>query len=279
MLPRAAWPRVSGNGHVTVPDGWTETSFERGTYGPDDREGFVAVLEGEEATIAVVPARYRRQYGEQRIRALTADWTEHRSDPAVPLGDVAPTTAFVTRATTRLRGRERHDTVCITADPDDALAVAVWLTRVGDADALRRRVDRHAGTGGPTSGRAIISDDDVLGAFFAAEPRHCVFTGRETRSHRIEVPYRYVEVLTADRLRDGDAVRFPTTVEGLTGMVSHTAWEEQGLVNVDFGAALRRGAAGQYRLDPDVVSVVRDADVTEFALADLGESTGDASGN
>ncbi len=265
---------MSGNAHVTVPDGWSETAFERGVYGSDDRAGQTAILESDDATIAVVPVRYRRKNGEQRIRALTADWRERRDDPAVPLGDVSPMTAFATRVTTRLRGRERQDSVCVAADADDVFAVAVWLARAGDADALRRRVERHAGTGVPTSGHAVVADDDVLGAFFADEPRRCILTGTKTRSHRIEVPYRYVEVLSADRLRDRDTVRFPTTVRGLVGVVSHGAWEEFGFDDIDFGTALARVEAGRFRLDPEVVEIVSDADPEAFTLAGLGDAVG-----
>lgn len=265
---------MSGNAHVTVPDGWSETSFERGVYGPDDRAGQTASLESDDAVIAVVPVRYRRQNGEQRIRALTADWRERRDDPAVPLGDVSPMTAFATRVTTRLRGRERQDTACVAADADDALAVAVWLARAGDADALRRRVERHAGTGVPTSGHAVIADDDVLRGFFADEPRRCLLTGTQTRSHRIEVPYRYVEVLSADRLRDHDEMRFPTTVRGLVGVVSHTAWEAFDLDDIDFGTALERVGPGRYRLDPGVVDIVTEASPEAFSLSGLGNEAG-----
>lgn len=264
---------MSRDADLTVPDGWEETAFERGVYGPDDREGFAATLECDGATVAVAPVRYRRADGEQRIRSLADDWTEERGDPAVPFGDVAPTTAFAVRLAYRPHARERRDVACVAAEAGDALAVGVWLAAAaGDPGDLRRHLQRHAGAVAASRGRPVVSDADVLRAVFADEPRNCVISGKQTRSHRIAVPYRYAPLLDDDRLSDGGRVRFPPTVGRLAGAVSHAAWEAEDLEGVAFDAPLERVEAGRYRFEEDVAGVLARAEVEAFALEGLEES-------
>ena len=254
---------------LSLPDGWEETRFDRGAYGPDDREGFVAAVERDAATAEVIPVRYRREDGTEVVGAIDEDWEAGRSDPSVPIPDVDPLTAFATRLTYTPYDTEREEVVCVAADAGDALAVAVWLAEAaGDARELRRHVNAHAGSGSPTG--AALSDDDVLAAVFAEEPRRCVYTARETRSHEIALPYRYAPMLSAARRTDLGVPRFPSTIRELAGVVSHQAWEEHGLEGVDLAAPIERDGPGEYRLATAVADDVAGTDAESYALRRLG---------
>lgn len=255
---------------LSLSDDWTEARFERGAYGPGDREGFVAAAERTDATIEVVPVRYRREDGTETVTALTEDWDAGRSDPSVPVPDVDPCTAFATRLTYTPFDAEREEVVCVAADAGDALAVAVWLAdEAGDARELRRHVNAHAGSGSPT--RAALSDDDVLTAALADDPERCVFTGATTSSHRVTLPYRYTPLLSGARRTDPGIVRFPSTVRSLEGLVSHAAWDEHDLGGVAFEAPVERDGPGEYRLATDVADAVAGTDFEAYALRRLGD--------
>lgn len=254
---------------LSLPDGWTEAGFERGVYGPEDREGFVAAVERADATVEVLPVRYRREDGAERVTALTEEWEASRSDPSVPIPDVSPRTAFATRLTYTPFDTEREEVVCVAADAGDALAVATWLaSAAGDARELRRHVNNHAGSGSPTT--TGLSDDDVLAAAFADELRRCVFTGKTTSSHHVELPYRYAPLLSGARRTDPGVPRFPSTVRGLAGAVSHAAWDEHALEAVEFSAPVERDGPGEYRLAADVSDAVAGTDFEAYALRRLG---------
>lgn len=263
---------MSEDAYLTLPEGWAEARFERESFGSDAVTGLRVTVEREDATMDVIPVRYRRAGGEETVRALGDDWRASRADPSVPFSDVAPTTAFATRLTYAPHERVRDEAICVAADAEDALAVAVWLAAASeDADDLRRHVDLHSGSGSPSPNRPVLSDDEVLAAAFADEPNRCVRTGKETRSHLVALPYRYAPLLSGIRRTRGGVVRFPPTVERLVGAVSHTAWEERDLANVDFEASVERVEPGRYRLAPDVVDAVAGADAEAFALRRLGE--------
>lgn len=254
---------------LSLPEGWSETRFDRGTYGPDDREGFVATVDRPDATIDVLPVRYRRLDGTEVVTAITEEWEAGRNDPSVPIADVDPVTAFSTRLTYTPFDTEREEVVCVADDAGDALAVAVWLAgAAGDARELRRQVDNHAGSGSPTG--ASLSDDDVLAAVYADAPERCVYTGSDTRSHRIQLPYRYAPLLSGARRTNLGVPRFPSTVGGLACVVSHAAWEEHGLEDVEFEAPIERDGPGEYRLAADVVESVAGTDAEAYALLRLG---------
>lgn len=254
---------------LSLPEGWEEARFDRDTFGPDDRDGLLASLTRESATIEVLPVRYHREDGVETVTALTDDWEGGRRDPTVPIPDVDPVTASATRLTYTPFDSVREEVVCVAADPGDALAVGLWLAGASaDARELRRHVNNHAGSGAPTG--VPLSDDDVLTAAFAEEAERCVFTAKETRSHSVRLPYRYAPLLSAARRTGPGVPRFPSTVGHLTGVVSHAAWDEHALHEVDFDAPLERDGPGEYRLDSAVVDAVAGTDAESYALNRLG---------
>lgn len=254
---------------LSLPDGWTEARYESGEYGPDDRQGLEATLEQADATLEVLAVRYRRSDGSEEIEALTGDYRATRPDPAG--GGTVPTmTAFATVATFTPYERERAAVVTVAADAGDALAVAAWLAAASDdARELERNVRLHAGKRPPSRSDPALPDDDVLAATFAAEPDRCVYAGKETRSHRIEVPYRYAPLHDGARETPRGVPRFPSTIRGLVGVVSHDAWEERSLDSVAFDAPIERVDPGRYRLDADVAAVLEPTRADRFALARL----------
>lgn len=250
---------------LALPDEFEETRFERGRFGPDDREGFVATVERATTTLSVLPVRYERTDGSETVTALDGDFEFERAFAAG--GDVARTTAFALRVRVRPFEKRHESLACIAADAGDALAAAVWLARASDDDAaMARHLRLHAGTQPSSRARPVLSDDDVLTALFADEPTRCVLTGKQTRSHEIRVPYRYAPLLDGIRYTDAGVVRFPTIVSGLAGAVSHAAWTDRDLDDVDFGAPLERDAPGRYSLDADAAAVLSDALAERFAL-------------
>lgn len=261
---------MTADATLSLPDGWAEARFERGAYGADDRDGFVAAVDREDATIEVVPVRYRRLDGTEVVTAITEEWEAGRNDPSVPPRDVDPVTAFATRLTYTPFDTGRQEVVCVATDAGDALSVAVWLAAAAaDARELRRHVNNHAGSGSPTG--ASLSDDDVLEAIFDDEPERCVFTARETRSHRVELPFRYAPLLSGARRSKPGVPRFPSTVHGLEGVVSHTAWEQHGLEDVAFDAPIEREGPGEYKLAAGVADAMAGTDAEAYALRRFGD--------
>lgn len=274
-LPRRAatatlilgWPGgrdVTGDTALALADGWEETRYETGTYGPDGTPGLAAAFERDSMSLRVVPARYECEDGTEDIRMLTEDLRIER-EGAVPLTAAAdPQTAFATVAEYEGVSQRQTGAVCVSADAGDAIAVALWLAAAADTDReLRRAVTTHQG-----GGNAVVTDDDALSALFADAPERCIVTGRPTRSHEVTVPYRYYPLLAGARAAGG-VPRFPSTVRALVGAVSHTAWEDHALDGVDFGAPIEREAPGDYRLHPAVAELMADAQAADVALERL----------
>lgn len=256
---------------VELPAAWTEAHFERGVFGPDDRSGIEATFERDAASLAVLPVRYRRSDGRERIRALTGEYRAARDDRTGE-GSVPATTAFAVRATFAPYEREQQAVACVADDADDALAIAAWLAAASDdARELGRNVRLHAGTRPPAGSDLALADDDVLAARFAGDPDRCLFTGTETRSHRIEVPYRYAPLLDGVGETARGVPRFPSTVRRLVGVVSHAAWIERDLEDVAFDAPLERVETGRYRLNEDATAALSGASAERLALARFGD--------
>jgi hypothetical protein len=256
---------VTEDARLRLADGWTETAFETGTYGPGDTAGLTATLESGSMSLRVLPVRYECSAGVEELDASTVE-TRFRREGAVPVtADAQRRTAFAAVAEYEPASRRERAVVSVTADAGDALAVCLWLAAAADRDrALARTVGVHEGGAG-----AVVSDDDALDAQFAAEPGRCIVTGQPTRSHELQIPYRYYPLLAgAKRTRRG-VPRFPSTVAALRGTVSHGAWAEHGLGDVALDTPVERAGAGEYRLEPSVATLMADAEAADLALGRL----------
>lgn len=261
---------MAEDARLALTDDWTEAYFERDAFGPNKTEGVRAAFERDDAIIEVLPVRYQREDRTETVHALTEPWTGERRDPSVPFSDVTARTAFATRLTYTPGDRERQEVVCVAADGDDALAIALWMAgAASDARDLRRHVNRHAGLGSPTG--AALSDNDILADTYSDEPTRCVYRAVETSSHLIELPYRYAPLLSAAKRTQRGVPRFPSTVRGLRGVVSEEAWEEHDLDDVDFAALIERPGTGEYQLAEDVADAVAGTDAESYALECLGD--------
>lgn len=251
-------------------DGWEETAFERGTYGPDDREGLAATLERDSMRLHVVPVRYECTEGREELRGLTRDLDLQKRDGAAFVTYVPRTTAFCTFVEYTPVSTPAQTVACIARDADDALAVAAWFARAVETDReLDRALKRHRGER-VTATDVTVSDDDALAALFRAEPDACAYTGKPSRSHRVTLPYRYFPLLRNSKERRG-VPRVPSTVRALEGAVSHAEWTDRDLETVEFDAPLTREAPGEYRLPSDAVAAVDGMDATNFSLRRLGQ--------
>lgn len=256
---------------LSLPDGWTETRFERGAFGPDDRPGVDAAFERGSAALGVLPVRYECEAREERFEALTADVSLVRHETTATTPDTPSLTAFAVHATYRPVEAEREAFLFVARDADDALAAALRIAAASESDAdLQAHVGLHRGDHAAAGGRIVPSDDEALGALFADAADRCAFSGKPTRSHLVELPYRYLPALDGAPETARGVPRLPTTVDSLVAAVSHAEWTERDLDDVAFDAPVERVDAGRYRLDDRVWSLASAMDADRLALVRLG---------
>lgn len=257
---------------LVVGDEWRETNFERGSYGGSEQPGLEATLDGDSMSLRVVPVRYEADGGEERFSSLVDDFDVQWRDPTTYVPDVPRQIAFGVLAEYEPVGGSQRAVYTITDDADDALAAAVWLANGSDdASALHRNIRLHRGD--PVShSQVTVSDDDALTALFAEEPARCIYTGNPTRSHAITLPYRYAPLLDGYRNTDRGLPRVPSTIAFLEGAVSHNAWRDHDLADLDWSTDIQRGDAGEYRLADAIVDAVAGTRADAFCLHRLGDS-------
>ncbi|MFB6147229.1 MAG: hypothetical protein ABEJ08_06025 [Halobacteriaceae archaeon] len=260
---------ATGVADLSLPDNWAETGHARGRYGPDGTAGRTVTIERDTMELSVVPVRYQRSDGEESIVGLTRDLQLSRPTAAAVGTTTAPVTGFALYAACEPAAARRTTVVCVAVNADDALAAAVWLARASDTDwDLQDHLD---GRDGSAAWAAGITDDDALGALFADEPDRCVVTGQPTRSHDLELPFRYYPLFDGARSTDRGVPRIPSTVSHLTGRISHTAWEAHGLGDVAPDTPVQRDRPGEYRLHPDLAAAASEMTADRFALHRLSD--------
>ena len=152
---------VGGDGLLTLPDGWSETAFEREEYAlaGERRAGLATTFEGPEASTGVVPVAFEHTArGRLRIERLDGGTMVDRTavPPETPVGRRV---AFATELAYERAGSRRRVVYTVAEDADDALAVACWLAvAVGRGYSPDRATRRHRGTDGTSD------DDRVLAA-------------------------------------------------------------------------------------------------------------------
>lgn len=236
---------------LSLPEAWTELSFERGEYGPNDRRGLTATFEAAsgDASLEVTPVRYERRDGRDRFTSHV-DGFDHEAGTLAIRGPatVPPRTVFAVRARFSPLVRDREVVFAAPRDPDDALAVALTLARhCPDGRALRTAVEDHGGAGG---GGLTLSDDEALDARLAEDAERCLFRGVPTSSHAVRLPLRHAVATEGYPHTDAGPPRVPTLVVGFDALVSHDAWETRSLSAVDPSAPVERRGPGEYAL-PD----------------------------
>ncbi|MFT4890472.1 MAG: hypothetical protein ACI9YT_001387 [Halobacteriales archaeon] len=269
---------MTGNtdvGRVDLPSEWAEVAFDRGTYGGNDREGFEVAFEteGEGPTVRVLPVRYERNGLDETIEALTADVRQTRRRIGIDGLDRVPSlTAFGVHVTYRPVTTERELFYTIAADPGDALAIACWIaSRAATDDECHDLVRTHAGTYSSLEGDDVLSDEEVLGARLADAPTRCLFRGKQTRSHRLDLPLRCAPLLDGYPTSRRGMPRVPATVETGLVAISHDAWEEHELDAAVFDVPTERIDEGAYRLCDPSATAIDAGDASRLAIRGLGE--------
>lgn len=261
---------------LSIGDGWSEAAFERGTYGPDDREGLAARFETADASVSVLPVRYERDGTIVEIEGLTASVGMDGPAPdAFGPRVVDRRTAFAVVAgegTPGESGDAEDSTVyTLAADADDALAVACWLTAAAEGPRDLRECDRYHRGGHPTSGGIhALSDDERLHATLAETTDRCLFTGKPTGSHEVVLPLRYAAALGGYPENDAGLPAVPTAVERFEAAVSHQAWTEHGVDDLALDAPVERAGAGEYGLDDPTVAALATGDAERLRLVRPG---------
>ncbi|MFB6254392.1 MAG: hypothetical protein ABEI06_07275 [Halobacteriaceae archaeon] len=256
---------------LAIPASWEETTFTRDSFGPDDRAGIIAIFTAGTRSIAIEPVRYSYADGQERVTGLNRDIDISRPDPLSEDYTVPRQTAFAVIVSYQPFSRSEENIVCISHDPDDALAISIWLADIGKNDRkLQRAIKRHAGVPVSTS-QVMVSDDDALSTLFTNNPTQCVITGKPTQSHSIEIPYRYYKYFDGMITTEVGMPRFPTTVHSIRGQISHNAWVDGDFDAIDFNAQLDRKTAGEYRFPQNTINVAEDMKAQYFTLRTLDD--------
>lgn len=185
-------PLLIDDSRLAIADGWEETEFEQGEYGPDQQPGVNARFESDSDTIEVIPIEFDRMGNTETFEALTADMGMRQSSSEIDdKPNIGPRTAFAVHL--------RYDTFSswdskyytITSDGEDALAVACWLTNAevaGETGELYDIVEIHNGGIPDYDPRP---DEDRLEGVFANKPGRCLLSGSPTQSHEVADTYAY----------------------------------------------------------------------------------------
>ncbi|MFB6119708.1 MAG: hypothetical protein ABEJ68_01165 [Halobacteriaceae archaeon] len=257
----------------TLSAGWREAAFERDSYGPSNTPGLAATFDHEslDDTVRVLPVRYGCTDGEESLTALTTDFAVEWRDPAAYTPDVPEQTVFAVVADCERLTPDFRRIATLTRDADDALAIATWLMDGADGGRdVARRVISHRGEQFAVTTDPALADDDVLATRLDDAPERCLLTGKPTRSHVVDVPYRYAATLPDVPTSARSVVRFPSRLDTLHAAFSHAAWTDRDLHDGAFDAPLERVSPGTYELGA-AASVVADGAFERFALGRLGD--------
>ena len=261
-------PMITDDYQIRLADGWTEESFERGTYGSEDTPGVEARFTAAENTeIHIDPVEYEVVGRRRRIQGLEADFESrlHSDDVAAEAneagGRVYEPCLFAVRAYYAPISSPEISTYTLTTDADDALAAACWLSHATDPVSLGQAIERviqaqsgddpdHYGIDYPTDKERV---EDVL----VADPNRCFYSGKTTRSHLLRLPFRYAPLLEKYPENVEALPAVPPKIGGLQVAVSHTKWEEHGLSEGALTDSMTRVEEGVFQL-PEVIASLAD---------------------
>ncbi|ELY67712.1 hypothetical protein [Natrinema versiforme] len=271
-FPELEPPTLIDDGQFTIPDGWEETEFEQGVYGPDQKEGVQARFESESDTIEVIPVEFERMGNSEFVQGLNSDMGKRESSPEIDeKPDIDPQTSFAVHLRYDTFSSWDSEYYTITSSGDDALAVACWLANAdvaGSTAELDEIVNIH---NGETMDYRDRSDKDRLEDSFAEDPGRCLISGSPTQSHEVSIPFRYAPLLEGYPTTYQDVPAIPETVDSFRATVSHTEWTEHELDEDAFQSQVERTAEGEYTLDEDVIDIVEGFPAEDVTLATLGE--------
>lgn len=256
-------PMVTDEYEIHLADGWTEESFERETYGTEETPGIEARITAAENTeLRIDPVEYEVIGRRRRIQGLEANFEAsiHSDDVAAKAqeadGPLHEPCLFAVRAYYTPISSPEISTYTLTADGDDAVAVACWLSHATDpmsfGQAIEGALQAQAGEDPDHYGIDYPSDEERVEDVCVKDPNRCVYSGQTTRSHLLRLPFRYAPLLE-DYPENAEALpAVPPRVGGFEVAVSHTEWSDRGLSEGALEAPMEHIDSGVYQLTRDV---------------------------
>jgi hypothetical protein len=256
-------PMVTDEYQIRLADGWTEESFERGTYGSENTPGVEARFTAAENTeISIDPVEYEVVGRRRRIQGLEADFESrvHSDDVAAEAreadGQIYEPCLFAVRAYYTPISSPEISTYTLMADADDAVAVACWLSHatypMSLGQAIERALQAQAGEDPDHYGIDYPSDEERVEDVCVENPNRCFYSGKTTRSHLLRLPFRYAPLLKGHPENAEALPAVPSRVGGFEVAVSHTKWSDRGLSEEELEAPMEHIDSGVYQLPRDV---------------------------
>jgi hypothetical protein len=248
---------------IQIAEGWTEDSFERGTYGPEDTPGITALFTTEDNTeISIEPAEYEVVGRRRRIQGLEKDFEarEHSDEVAAEAesagGRIYKPCVFAVRAYYTPISSPDISTYTLTTDADDALVAACWLSHATDpmsrGQAIERALQAQDGGDPDHYGIDYPTDEERVKDILVEDPNRCFYSGKTTRSHHLRLPFRYVPLLEGYPENTESLPAVPPKIGGLEVAVSHTEWKEHSLSEGALEEPVDRIEDGIYQLPVDI---------------------------
>lgn len=254
---------------LTLGSEWTETDYKTGEYGPENTQGIEANFQASsnDANIEILPVKYQCDQHQQRVHGLTKDVSAvSTSEEIANLPTTDPITTFAVCLQYRPVASPEVECYTYTASAGDALAVTCWISQFeSDPMLIEDLINAHEGV------HEHLSDDKArLNNAFGDTASRCLFEGKVTQSHEVEIPFRYGPVLEAFPETHLGVPCVPKAIDCLVGVVSHSAWEEHGLTENAFKSPVERIGPGEYELDQRVSEQLQDVSVSELTPRYLG---------
>ncbi|MDS0243174.1 MULTISPECIES: hypothetical protein [unclassified Haloferax] len=254
---------VTSDYQIQLADGWTEKSFERGTYGSEDTPGVEAQFTAAENTeLRIDPVEYDVVGRRRRIQGLEADFESrvHSDDVATEArksgGQIYEPCLFAVRAYYAPISSPEVSTYTLTTDADDALAAVCWLSHATDpmslGQAIERALQAQAGEDPDHYGIDYPTDEERIENVFVEDPNRCFYSGKTTRSHLLRLPFRYAPLLEGYPENAEALPAVPSRVGGFEVAVSHTEWSDRGLSEGQLEEPIEHVDTGVYQLPHDV---------------------------
>lgn len=254
---------VTDEYQIRLADGWTEESFERGTYGANNTTGVEARFAAAEDTIITVdPVEYEVVGRRRRIQGLESDFEsrEHSDDIAAKAqeagGEIYESCIFAVRACYAPISSPEISTYTLTANADDAIAAACWLSHatdpMGPGQAIERALQAQSGEDPDHHSIDYPSDEERIQAVCVEDANRCFYSGNTTRSHSLRLPFRYAPIFEGYPENAELLPAVPPRINWFEVAVSHTEWSDHELSAGVLEAPMEHVDDGVYQLQHDI---------------------------
>lgn len=254
---------VTAEYEIRLADGWTEESFERDTYGPEDIPGVEARFSaGENTAITIDPVEYEVVGNRRRIQGLESDFEyqthgdEVSAEAREESGKIYEPCLFGVQVHYTPISSPEISMYTLATDADDAVAVACWLSYANDpmgfGQAIERALQAQAGEDPTHYGIDYPSDEKRVEKVCVENANRCFYSGKTTRSHLLRLPVRYAPLLSGYPENAEGLPAIPSRVGGFEVAVSHTEWSDRGISDGELEVTMGHIDSGVYQLASDV---------------------------